>query len=165
MTDESCFDAAFLFVMKWEGGAKLHHHPDDPGGLTKYGISQRAFPDVDIAALTETDARGLYITNYWLPVGGDELPGWLSLPVFDGAVNQGARRSARWMQQALDVGVDGIVGPITRRAAWNADARTTIVDYMARRALAYARGQEVFRRGWFRRLLDCTIEAGRLLPR
>ena len=34
-------------VLKREGG--LVNDADDKGGLTKFGISQRAFPDEDIA--------------------------------------------------------------------------------------------------------------------
>ena len=38
-------------VIEREGGDKLTKDPSDPGGTTKYGISQRANPDVDIENL------------------------------------------------------------------------------------------------------------------
>jgi len=40
-------------VLRREGGAKLTKDPDDPGGVTKYGISKRSNPDVDVENLTE----------------------------------------------------------------------------------------------------------------
>ena len=47
-------------VLKREGGEKITKDPSDPGGTTKYGISQRAFPDLDIEALNEQQAKQIY---------------------------------------------------------------------------------------------------------
>ena len=52
-------------VLKREGG--YVNDPDDPGGETKYGISKRAHPDVDIASLTPESAAEIYKDYYWLP--------------------------------------------------------------------------------------------------
>ena len=41
------FEQAFAIVAGEEGG--LCRDPGDPGGLTKFGISQRAYPGLDIA--------------------------------------------------------------------------------------------------------------------
>lgn len=37
----------------------------DPGGETKYGISKRAFPDLDIKNLTPQLAEDIYKREYW----------------------------------------------------------------------------------------------------
>ena len=42
------FPLALQFALKWEGGDKYTNDPIDPGGETKYGISKRAYPDIDI---------------------------------------------------------------------------------------------------------------------
>ena len=42
-------------ILAEEGG--LSNHPDDPGGLTKYGISQRSYPTLNIATLTLANAE------------------------------------------------------------------------------------------------------------
>ena len=42
-------------VLKHEGG--YVNDKDDPGGETKYGISKRSFPQYDIKALSEDDAK------------------------------------------------------------------------------------------------------------
>ena len=44
------FDAAFKALIDHEGG--YVNHPKDPGGETKFGISKRSYPTLDIAALT-----------------------------------------------------------------------------------------------------------------
>ena len=48
------FEEAVKSVLKHEGG--YVNDPKDPGGETNFGISKRAFPDLDIKNLTEEDA-------------------------------------------------------------------------------------------------------------
>jgi len=54
----SKFDEIIEVVLKHEGG--LVDDPDDPGGLTNLGISQRAYPNEDIRGLTVERAKELY---------------------------------------------------------------------------------------------------------
>ena len=78
--DSPRFLAAIAFVLKWEtvfdrrGNPIAEHDPDDPGGLTKFGIDQRSHPHLNIAKLTKPDAIGVYHRDYWLPVRAHELP-------------------------------------------------------------------------------------------
>jgi lysozyme family protein len=62
MTD---FDRAFEKTLKLEGGGELVDDPNDAGGLTKWGISQRAYPDIDIKNLTKEQAKEIYKRDYW----------------------------------------------------------------------------------------------------
>jgi len=82
------FQAAFTLVVGAEGG--YVNDPNDPGGETKYGISKRSFPDVDIANLTLEQAQQIYLTRYWEPLQIDDKPWNIALLKFDAAVNQGA---------------------------------------------------------------------------
>ena len=50
------FEQAVAMVFKHEGG--YVNDPKDPGGETRWGISKRAYPDVDILRLTEDEAKG-----------------------------------------------------------------------------------------------------------
>lgn len=84
----SDFARCIEFVLAEEGGTV--NDPHDPGGLTKYGISQRSYPDVDILRLTLDDATAIYRRDYWDKIRGDELPAGIDLLVFDSAVNQGS---------------------------------------------------------------------------
>ncbi len=58
---------AFDFAMDLEGGGVTHTVPGDPGGATKWGLSQNANPDLDIASLTRDDAIEIYDDRYWGP--------------------------------------------------------------------------------------------------
>ena len=85
------FQQSVAFVLQQEGG--YVNNPADPGGETKYGISKRAYPQLDIASLTREQATQIYYTDYWLPSGADSLPQPLALVVFDTAVNLGVSRA------------------------------------------------------------------------
>ena len=111
----SAFDRAFDRTIGHEGG--YSEDPHDRGGKTKYGISQRAYPNEDIAALTLERAKTLYQRDYWRKIRGDELPEEVALPLFDAAVNHGVKTAIRMMQRAVGVRDDGVIGPRTLEAA------------------------------------------------
>ena len=139
-------------ILAEEGG--LSAHPADPGGLTNYGISQRSYPTLDIAALTLSEAQALYRRDYWQPLHGDLLPPGLDLLMLDCAINQGPTTAVKLLQQALHIQDDGLLGPKTLSAA--AVAMPGLLDaFAAERALRYEfnRNEVVFGRGWYRRLL------------
>lgn len=93
------FDRFFnLTVMDFEGGSRQTNDPDDPGGLTKYGISRKAYPDEDIAHLTESRAKELYKRDYWDKVNGDELPYPWDMIMADAAVNCGVSRAKHFKE-------------------------------------------------------------------
>ena len=109
------FASACAFVVdRLEGGAQP---VTDSGGLTRWGISQRAYPGEDIAALTRPRAFALYHRDYWRPLRADELPRGLDLLVFDAAVNQGVAQAVKLLQRVLRVSDDGVLGPDTLGAA------------------------------------------------
>ncbi len=87
------------------------NHPKDPGGETKYGISKRSYPQVDIAALTEADAKEIYRRDFWAKIRGDDLPAGIDLATLDPSINSGRARGVRWMQQGLGIMADGVMGP------------------------------------------------------
>lgn len=62
-------DLAISFdrAMALEGGGVLHEVEGDPGGATKWGISQRANPDLHIPSLTREQAIEVYDRRYWSP--------------------------------------------------------------------------------------------------
>ena len=57
------FHDCIAHVLAAEGG--LVNDPKDPGGVTKFGISQRSYPALDIRALTLDDAKTIYQRDYW----------------------------------------------------------------------------------------------------
>jgi hypothetical protein len=89
------FDKAIKFTLKWEGGETY-----DTGGHTKYGISKRGHPDVDIKNLTLAQAKAIYKKDYWDKLNLDEIRfgnAW-AVVVFDTAVNLGVGRVSSWVK-------------------------------------------------------------------
>ena len=54
------FKTAMKIVFYSEGGLADRPLSEDPGGLTKYGISQRSYPGLDIRNLTIGEAERIY---------------------------------------------------------------------------------------------------------
>lgn len=155
------FHSALTWVLEKEGGATVTMDPADPGGLTKYGISQRAYPALDIRALTLQDAQNIYKKDYWDRVSGDEFHDAVALCVFDCAVNQGVPRAIKLLQKAVGLPQDGIIGPQTIAAVKGADPKALVERFQAERILHYASlgTWERFGRGWARRAIGTTIRA------
>lgn len=95
------FRKSLAFVLQHEGG--YVNDPTDPGGETKWGISKRAHPQLDIRNLTPEQAAQIYTDEYWGPAGCDSLPFPLCSAVFDTATNVGVSRAVEWMKQSKDV--------------------------------------------------------------
>ncbi|MGB6555138.1 MAG: glycosyl hydrolase 108 family protein [Candidatus Binataceae bacterium] len=93
------FLAAVSRVLEDEGGTE--NAPDDPGGITRFGISAREYPTLDIANLTRADAIAIYYRDYWRPFGLDAAPGPIAAKVFDLAVNIGPSHAIGCLQRAL----------------------------------------------------------------
>lgn len=102
-----------------EGGDRITNAPEDRGGLTKFGISQQAFPNLDIANLTEAEAKRIYKREYWDRLNLSKLPAAMRRSLFFNAVNSGVSTVAKDLQEALNVTPDGIIGPQTIEAAKN----------------------------------------------
>ncbi len=155
----SVFNQVFQVLLEFEGYMSDDDH--DAGGLTKYGISQRAYPTLDIASLTIEDAKRIYYEDYFLNAKCNELPTELACHVFDVAVNMGVSRAIRFLQRTLKTTADGIFGSGSRAAlkAYLANHGETslVLDYLSYRAQFYSRivqsnqTQQKYLRGWLRR--------------
>jgi lysozyme family protein len=118
------FLAAVERVLADEGG--YSSNPADSGGATRFGISARSHPGVDIATLTRDAAVNIYWSEWWLRFGFAQLPAALAAKTFDLAVNIGAGHAFECLQRALracgfPVNDDGALGAATIRAAQHAD--------------------------------------------
>lgn len=156
-------------VLAEEGG--LVDHARDPGGRTNLGVTQatlnharNVIPSLPrtVDQLTRGDALSIYAALYWRPIRGDELPLGLAMIVFDAAINQGPADAARFLQLAVGVTPDGIVGPRTIAAANRADVRKAVTEVAARRMHDYMlldHLQDAFGLGWSRRLMRIYAQA------
>lgn len=147
----SKFDRAFEAVIGHEGG--YVNNPKDPGGETKYGITKRTYPGVDIRNLTLEGAKAIYLRDFWTPLRCEEMPYRTAQNVFDGAVNSGRTNSIKWLQHAAGVAEDGILGPITMAAAAKRSPLLA-ARYNAARLefLTNLKTWPTFGKGWARRI-------------
>jgi lysozyme family protein len=108
------FDEAIVKTLEKEGGSRYTEIQGDSGGATKYGISQKAYPRLDIRSLTEQQARDIYRRDYWDRIGGDRITDQvIAESIFDAAVNNGVRTASRLAQLAAGVDeaqADGVIG-------------------------------------------------------
>lgn len=119
------FDVAIRTVLGHEGG--YVDDPVDRGGETKWGISKRSYPHLDIRNLTREQAVAIYREDWWNRYGYARIADQaLATKVFDLAINMGAKPAHRLLQQALracelPTAPDGIIGQATLAAVGLAD--------------------------------------------
>jgi lysozyme family protein len=145
------FETAFLkLIGPAEEGGYVDNREDN-GGPTKYGISQRAYPDLDIKNLTLAQAKMLYKRDYWLPCKADMLPEGIRYGYFSFYVNAPPKTAVRALQTAAGVlNRDGIIGPVTIQACWAMDPLRLQARFTAARLLYYTTLYDwpAFGRGW-----------------
>lgn len=117
-------DKRFLNIVEstliYEGG--FVNDPDDPGGKTNFGISQRSYPNLDIQNLTRQQSIDIYYHDYYLKYQFNKIVEYkLAQRVFDFGVNAGPARSIKLLQNAANktganLKEDGLIGPLTLNA-------------------------------------------------
>lgn len=90
------FDKSAKFVLKQEvepgheEDGSLHTDPKDPGGTTRFGISQRAYPSIDLTKINKEQALKIYLER-WVANGCDDLTWPLDIIHFDTDFNMGSK--------------------------------------------------------------------------
>lgn len=158
------FENAVAVILDMEGG--FVDNPDDAGGPTNLGITQRLYdrwraagglPQRSVRYVTKDEATTIYHDWFWMEVCGDSLPWEAAFLAFDSAVQHSPDTGAKLLQRAARVTMDGIVGPVTIAAVW-ADpvgVARRMFFIRLRRYLDRARNmpsQRQFLRGWIERL-------------
>ena len=140
------FERCVAFVLRHEGG--YVNDPRDPGGETKYGISKRAYPMLNIKDLSIEDAKMIYLKDYWDRAGCGALDWPMCLVHFDSCVNLGVGKAAALKTKAFN---------------WT--------DYLFLRTEHYSNlagsrlAAQAYLRGWINRVLDLWKEAKNGLDR
>lgn len=157
------FDRCIEVILRNEGN--FQDDPDDPGNYadgvlkgTKYGISARAFPELDIKHLTIDEAKEIYYDNYWLPLKLEGLEDVnAALQIFDMGVNAGLKRAVKIAQKCSGAYEDGIMGVATTIAI---NATENFVDkYQVARIKFYNSlpGAGKYLKGWTKRVLKTVL--------
>jgi lysozyme family protein len=161
------FDKSLRLVLKHEGG--FVNHPRDPGGATNKGVTIATFRRMidknatvaDLKNITDAQLSSIYRKGYWDKVKADQLPSGLDYAVFDFGVNSGPGTAVKYLQRALGVKVDAVIGPQTIAAA-NAVGATETIRKLCAARLAYLQGLKTwttFGKGWSSRVKGVVKEA------
>jgi lysozyme family protein len=138
------------------------NHPQDPGGETKYGVAQKANPEILVRYLDLEGAMRIYYEKYWLKGRCDDMPFPLSAMHFDGCINHGVGRANKIIQEAVGVEDDGVIGNQTLSAINAADQQNIISSISSIRTEFYheiverKQSQQVFLNGWLGRISRVT---------
>lgn len=153
------FDEAFERLIGHEGG--FVDDPRDPGGRTKFGISQRSYPGEDIKGLTLDRAKAIYRRDFWGPAGCDAVADAAKFDLFDMAVNSGVGAAVRTLQRAVGETVDGVLGPRTLQAAQSMPGPRLVARFNGARLefMTSLPTWPAFGKGWARRIAANLQEA------
>jgi hypothetical protein len=138
----------------------------DNGGLTKFGISQKAYPNEDIKNLTIERAISLYKKDYWDKVRGDSLPYNIAYALFNYGVNRGVSTAVRYAQEVVGATQDGVMGPKTVSAILAKGATQFLSEFLTLAKQGYATivannpSQSKFLDGWNNRLDEIANYVG-----
>ena len=162
------FEQCFNIVLGEEGG--FQKNPKDRGNYakgrlvgTKYGISARSYPEVDIPNLTVEKAKEIYFRDFWQKMKLHLLDNKeLILQIFDMAINAGVAIAVKLLQQIIKTKIDGILGKKTAEAA---NKEKKIVEMYKEKRIEYYRricefdtSQKVFLRGWIARAENLNFD-------
>jgi lysozyme family protein len=147
------FEPAIEITLKNEG-SEYTQDPLDPGGATRYGISQKAFPKEDIKNLTEERAKELYRINYWKYDG--IIDQGIANKLFDAGVNMGEHTAVYLIQELVlqVVKPDGLFGPVTEDCLNRMDPQALLTAYRAKLVAHYEEivknnpAEAKFLKGW-----------------
>lgn len=158
------FQLAIDKTLAHEGGSTFTNDSTDRGGATKYGISQRAYPDLDIHNLTEQQAKDIYQRDYWNRMRGDEIDSQpVAENIFDACVNMGVGGGSRLAQLSLGIEpADGIIGSQSLKVINAADEELFLAKFALAKMQRYAdlctadSSQKKYLLGWLNRTLSNT---------
>jgi lysozyme family protein len=153
-------------------GSTFTDHPADKGGPTRWGVTQETLgvylgrpATVDeVRNLTEAEARKVYQHLYIDKPGfGGIANHQLQHLLIDSGVQHGPVRASKWLQAAVNVRIDGDVGPQTLAAVNAYPWRVVYRSVFQARMKFYGRiitdnpSQAVWAAGWMNRLSEFVI--------
>ena len=152
------FETAFDLLISHEGGFSNRPLSDDPGGATMYGVTEKVARangyTGQMQDLTLDFAKSVYRKQYWDACQCDAMPDAMRYPLFDAAVNSGPGQAIKWLQSAIGVKADGVIGPMTRQAA-NMASPQIVRQQMIGKRLAFMTRLDNWSanaKGWSRRI-------------
>lgn len=162
MSMDSRFERALRIVLEYEG-VTISDNPNDLGGVTNSGIAQSSHPGINVTKLSSQQIRMIYYQQYYKPF--ENLPGPMAFFCFQFGVNVGPGLAAKILQECLGVTADGIIGPITEKAAkeqFSPEFMAKLGDTVVRHYFDFVmedQSQREFLQGWMRRTVNASMRA------
>lgn len=154
----SSFMSAWAELLGNEGGYTV-----DDGGPTNWGITEavarRNGYSGDMRDLPRDVAMNIAQKEYWLLNHCDQFSDEVAFQVLDAAYNGGS--PARWLQKAVGVPVDGVIGPVTIQAVNSANQDKVVMRFLSYR-LTYLTSLSVWQtygKGWSNRIAHNLLRA------
>lgn len=147
-------------ILRREGG--YVDHPDDRGGPTNFGVTQKTLDSLGINKivedLTKSEAVAIYKTEYFYSPQIDTLDDKIHPVMLDMSVNHGPKNAIRILQKSIAyagfvITIDGVIGNQTRGLS----PYVTVAEITSQRVKFYAEivandhSQAVFLKGWLNR--------------
>lgn len=175
MNSADPFQSFINFILRPDIEGGLSMDKTDPGNWTggatgkgelrgtKFGISAKAYPQLDIQALTPETVKPYYFRDYWTKSGCHQLPPRLAFLTADAAVQHGPSKAVQFLQRALGQKDDGVCGPVTVTAARNAETEHAVDATLSQRMRYYMKIENDVERnvdagGWSNRLIALCRE-------
>ena len=149
-----------------EGGYSNRNSQDDPGGETKWGISKRSYPNIDIKNLTLDEASVIYERDFIGPISSRYLPDGITFQLIDFAVNSGISRAVKELQRAMNIVIDGqqvepdgVIGPLTKAKILSFTDSDLVMRILSARIkfMIYLKNWDANSRGWMNRIANGLI--------
>lgn len=161
------FNNALQMVLQFEGG--YSNDPLDKGGATNKGVIQSVYdsyrksfglPIQSVQQISDAEVRDIYYKRYWLAAKCDKLPNGVDTVHFDTAVNAGPSQAAKFLQRAIGVKDDGVIGDVTLAKVNTLDSKVVMKAYTNSRISFYVDlvvkdvTQIKFLKGWIKRAIS-----------
>ncbi|MBB3288148.1 MULTISPECIES: glycoside hydrolase family 108 protein [unclassified Rhizobium] len=158
------FARSLAKVLISEGG--FTNNPNDPGGATNKGITQRVYneyrtakglPTQSVKLINDNEVSDIYRSRYWDLASCGKLRSGVSYVLFDGTVNSGVSQAVKWLQRALKQlglyqgAIDGLCGQGTILAAGGVNDDDSLIKIIMERRLAFLKALKTwkyFGKGW-----------------
>ena len=160
------FSQVVPLILELEG-TTVSDNSMDYGGKTKYGISKKQFPSIDIDNLTIDSAMKLFEKEYWLRYRLSEIHDQnIANQIFLLLINMNPLNAGKIVQRAINLSlhttpciIDGIIGTDTLTAL-NSASSVLLSAMMRIESCRYYlmlvdndESQRIYFRGWIRRAL------------
>lgn len=136
--------------------------PDDSGGETKFGVAQNRTKKI-VRNMTLEDAMVHYYNNYWLAPNCNLMPRKIALLHFDGCVNHGIKQAGKFLQRAINVVDDGVIGirTLDKINSLSDDEILAVLDSIESQRVNFYNNivqrkpsQQKFLKGWLKRITE-----------